>query len=309
MAKRKQTAADGGVPSQATQPAAVLDSRGTVLVVDNDACGLDSGESPFNALLASGVEAYPVRSSSAGGLDGGVIGGKTRGRKRDKYDGGGPEGNRGGTPKCGSLHDKRRASASAIPPPESNNTDFPRNTLLPKVNIPHISSQYVPPSDKNTHINGKDIPPPPENTPISPEGVLPQIEDTPPEYPPPGTALMQPRLGNRLGRDINGKIIPHERDEKIAHQIAEWVAIGAGENEIAQFLQVRPGVLRKHYKYELDNGKFANDMQVGSTILSMAKSGASERMALFYAKARMGWRESDSNDTNNAALLNIHIHT
>lgn len=120
---------------------------------------------------------------------------------------------------------------------------------------------------------------------------------------------MQPRLGNRLGRDINGKIIPHERDEKIAHQIAEWVAIGAGENEIAQFLQVRPGVLRKHYKYELDNGKFANDMQVGSTILSMAKSGASERMALFYAKARMGWRESDSNDTNNAALLNIHIHT
>lgn len=306
MAERKQTAtADGGVPSPAARPAIALASDGTALVVDNAAGGPYSGDSPFNALLASGVEAYPSRSSSAGGPAGGVIGGKTRGSKRDKYGKGGPEGNRGGTPKCGSLTSGRRASASVIPSPDPKSN----NTPLPKVNTLHISSQYIPPSDKNTHINEKDIPPPPEDIHISPENILPQIEDMPPKHPPPGTVLRQPQLGNRLGRDINGKIIPHKRDERIAAQIVEWVAIGAGENEIAQFLQIRPGVLHKHYKYELSNGKFVNDMQVGNTILAMAKSGVNERMTLFYAKARMGWRESDSNDTNNVALLNIHIHT
>lgn len=283
------------MPSQATQPAAVLDSRGTALVADNETSGLGSGASPFNALLASGVEAYPARPSPAGGLDGGVIGGKTRGCERGKHSKGGPAGNRGETPKCGSLPNGRRASASAIGTPEAN--------------ISPAQAQYVPPSDKNSTISEEDIPISGEDIPPNGQNILPQIEDIPPEYPPPGTALMQPRLGNRLGRDINGKIIPHERDERIAARIKRWVAIGAGENEIAQFLQIRPGVLRKHYKYELDNGKFVNDMAVGGTILDMAISGQSERLALFYAKARMGWRESDSNDSNNQALLNIHIHT
>ena len=301
MGGKRVVGRGGAEPGLAGQRGAgVVESRGPSLVADDPGRGLGSGDPAPN-------DERPA--SSAEGLDGGVIGGKTRGREHGKYGKGGPVGNRGGTPKCGSLHDERRPSTSAIPSPESNNTDFPRNTLLPKVNIPRINSQYIPPSDKNTPYSSEDIPPSPEDTYNEEESILPIIENIPTPYPAPGTAQMQPRLGKRLGRNIDGKIIPHERDELIAHKISQWVAVGAGENEIAQFLNLRPGVLRKHYKFELTNGKFVNDMEVGETILDMAKSGKSERMTLLYAKARMGWRESDSNDSNNQALLNIHIHT
>lgn len=125
---------------------------------------------------------------------------------------------------------------------------------------------------------------------------------------PPGAAVTQPKLGRMTGRDHTGKVIPHERSEAIAKQIADWVAIGAGENEIAMYLNIRLGVLRKCYKFELATGQFKNNMEVGTKILEMAKSGENERMTILWAKARMGWRESDKNDQNNDGILNIHIH-
>lgn len=105
-----------------------------------------------------------------------------------------------------------------------------------------------------------------------------------------------------------GRVIPHERDEAIAEQVATWVALGAGDNEIAGYLGIRIGQLRKHYKRELATGKFENDMAVGQTILQLAKLGVPQ-MSIFYAKARMGWRDNDKNDSNNEGLLNIHIHS
>lgn len=130
------------------------------------------------------------------------------------------------------------------------------------------------------------------------------------KFPEPGTIkdFKSPPVSKSTGRNIDGTVIPHVRDEVIASKIAKWVALGASENEIANYLNIRPGVLRREYKFEMENGKFENDMAVGTTILDMAKTGESERMVVLYARARMGWRESDALDQNNAALLNIHIH-
>lgn len=248
------------------------------------------------------------KGRGSGGREGGVVGGKTRERKRGKGDGGGPSTNGGGAPKCGSPTAVERASASAIPLPKVN-ISLPKDT-------PRISPENIPPMSADIPPLSGEYTPFSENIPPS-NGDIPLIQidihaapadELPPYFPEPGTVVRQPALGRNVGRTHDGRVIPHERSEAVAAQIAEWVAIGAGENEIAQFLNLRLGVIRKHYKFELMNGKFANDMAVGKTILDLAKSGASERMTLLYAKAKMGWRESDSNDTNNAALLNIHIH-
>lgn len=120
--------------------------------------------------------------------------------------------------------------------------------------------------------------------------------------------MSQPAITRDLGRTASGKVIPHVRDDDVAKQIAEWVALGATLNEIAVYLNLRPGVLKKNYKKELETGKFENDMAVGGTILKLAKAGVPQ-FSIFYAQARMGWRTSDKADSNNDALLNIHIHT
>lgn len=139
---------------------------------------------------------------------------------------------------------------------------------------------------------------------------FPPENEIPPYFPEPGTpqSSHRTRISRATGRDGSGKVIPHKRDQSIAGSIAKWVALGASENEIANYLNLRPGVLRREYGNEMTNGKFENDMAVGCNILDKAKTGDSERMMMFYAKARMGWREEDSKEQGNAALLNIHIH-
>lgn len=303
MVGRKQAGAGGvsGVPSvsSALPPAGPAVAPGAVpLVLGSGSGDLDSQSGLSNARAPASVV---LQGESAEGLEDRAIGGKTRGSKRGKYGKGGPDGNRGGTPKCGSLTDAEWGATSAIVSSEVDISPSVPKIRIHQEDIPPISGehmpfsgQYVPPSDKNTHIQ---------------IDIHTQGEKIPPYFPEPGTVVKQPSLGRELGRDTSGKIIPHVRDQELADRIIDWVAIGAGENEIAQFLNMRLGVLRKNYAYELSNGKFVNDMAVGGTILNLAKSGQSERMTLLYAKARMGWRESDKNDSNNEALLNIHIHT
>ena len=214
---------------------------------------------------------------------------------------GGPAKKGGGRPKCGSL--------TAAGGPSAVATDSPNPSISP--DIPSISSDDIH-SSSGDYIPREETYPPESEIPLVSVEIHTHQAGIPPYFPEPGSdpsALKAPRVAKSLGRDQTGKIIPHERDELIARKISQWVALGATDNEISNYLGVRPGVLRKEYKDEMANGKFENDMAVGCTILEKAKSGESERMMLFYAKARMGWRESDANDQNNAALLNIHIHT
>lgn len=306
---RKQKAESSGagravgvprVPSPRGQPAPAVALGGTALVTADSSGGVDS-QSPLSNAPRGSSSADAGKGDAVGGQAIGAIGGKTRDRERGKYSKGGPVGNRGEHPKCGSPTDVERASASAIDP-QSISITLPKvNTNVSRKDIPISPDEYIPFSENNSTSNA--------DTPLIQIDIHPQAADIPPYFPEPGTITKQPALGRNVGRTHDGRVIPHERDPLIAHKIAEWVAIGAGDNEIAQFLNLRLGVIRKHYKYELQNGKFANDMEVGSTILEMAKSGRSERMAVLWAKAKMGWRESDNNDSNNAALLNIHIHT
>jgi hypothetical protein len=190
----------------------------------------------------------------------------------------------------------------SIPPNAKVNANMPLPRIhhnLPPGDTPS-SGEYIPFSE-DTHMPSTDSP--------SQNIISLTIEvDPPPEHPEPGTVTRQPKLGRDHGRDLDGKNLPHERTDVLAEQVARWVACGAGDNEIAAYLGIRVGQLRKFYKHELETGQFKNNMDVAGTILDLAKAGVPQ-VSIFWAKSRMGWRDSDKNDQNNAALLNIHIHT
>jgi hypothetical protein len=91
--------------------------------------------------------------------------------------------------------------------------------------------------------------------------------------------------------------------------IKTWVALGASVVEMALYLNLRPGQIKKYYAHELAVGEFENNMAVGKTILDLAKLGVPD-MAKFWAKSRMGWRDTDKADGGNTmGMFNLHIHT
>jgi len=115
-----------------------------------------------------------------------------------------------------------------------------------------------------------------------------------------GTALMH------VGRDAAGKVIPHHRSEVTARKVAVWIAGGAVVNDIAVRLNIRPGLVKQCYGRELEFGQGQVNMDMAGSIIKRAKK--SDRMAIFYAKARMGWRDGEQAATD-VPLLNIHIHS
>lgn len=116
-----------------------------------------------------------------------------------------------------------------------------------------------------------------------------------------GTAL------KNIGRYPDGKVIPHKRSAVTAKKVAIWVAGGYNKNDIAVLLNIRPGLVERHYGVELHHGGDVVGMRMTEHIVRRAKK--SDRMAMFYAKARMGWREGDSATPVDVSPLQIHIHT
>jgi hypothetical protein len=111
-----------------------------------------------------------------------------------------------------------------------------------------------------------------------------------------------------VGRDADGKNIPHVRDEVTADTVARYVACGATDEEISVMLNIRPGLLRKCYEKELDIGKVQNDMKVAGALLDMASSGEDTNATIYWTKARMGWRDKDTPGTQITNPLQINIH-
>lgn len=108
-----------------------------------------------------------------------------------------------------------------------------------------------------------------------------------------------------VGRDARGRVITHKRSEKLAKQIAVWVAGGADVNAIAIRVNIRPGLLKQEYEREISLGTENVHMDVHEHLLKRVKK--SDRIAIFYAKAKMGYRDGESAQAN-ASFLAIHIH-
>lgn len=150
-------------------------------------------------------------------------------------------------------------------------------------------SARVPPQVAGERLSG-DTPQVPSNPPA--------LSDEPTDYK--GISLA------KIGYDASGKVIPHKRSEKIARQIKTWVAGGYDFNAICIALNLRPGLVKRHYTTEIQMGLDLIGMEMTSHIVARAKK--SDRMAIFFAKARMGWRDGESAKVD-TGVLNIHMHT
>ena len=105
-----------------------------------------------------------------------------------------------------------------------------------------------------------------------------------------------------------GRIIPHEPTPETRAQVSALYSYGIPQEEIAGFIGVDAKTLRKHYRHELDTahvkahaavGKFLYQNATGATLGSGATHSDCVRAAMFWAKTRMGWRETqDVNHTS-----------
>ena len=67
---------------------------------------------------------------------------------------------------------------------------------------------------------------------------------------------------------------------------------GVPQDGIAIHLGVDPKTLRKHFRDELDRGSVEATAKVAQSLFNMATVGNNVAAAIFWMKARAGWRET-----------------
>lgn len=106
-----------------------------------------------------------------------------------------------------------------------------------------------------------------------------------------------------------GQILPHEPTDKTRAEVSALCSFGIPQEEIARYIGVDSKTLRKYYRDELDNsvtkanaavGRFLYQNASGSTLKDGASHADCVRAAMFWAKTRMGWRETQHIDHTTA---------
>lgn len=98
---------------------------------------------------------------------------------------------------------------------------------------------------------------------------------------------------------------PHAPTAESRAQVSALYSYGITQEEIARFLNIDPKTLRLHYRDELDSahvkanakvGQFLFQNASGETLANGATHSDCVRAAMFWAKTRMGWRETQNID-------------
>jgi hypothetical protein len=66
---------------------------------------------------------------------------------------------------------------------------------------------------------------------------------------------------------------------------------GIPHDSIATLLDIDAKTLRKHFRRELDRGSIEATTKVAQSLFQMATQGKNVAAAIFWMKARAGWRE------------------
>jgi hypothetical protein len=66
---------------------------------------------------------------------------------------------------------------------------------------------------------------------------------------------------------------------------------GVPHDDIATLLEIDPKTLRKHFRRELDRGSIEATAKVAQSLFNMATMEKNVAAAIFWMKARAGWRE------------------
>lgn len=94
----------------------------------------------------------------------------------------------------------------------------------------------------------------------------------------------------------------HKPTDESRAEVKALASFGLPQDDIAEYVGVSHVTLRKHYASELKLSAINANATVGKYLFSLAsgqalQNGASHsecaRSAMFWAKTRMGWRETD----------------
>lgn len=94
---------------------------------------------------------------------------------------------------------------------------------------------------------------------------------------------------------------PHEPTAELCAQVEALATYGIPQEEIANYLDIDAKTLRKYYREQLDKSAMKANANVGRFLYRAASGAALEkgathgdciRAAMFWAKTRMGWRET-----------------
>ena len=107
---------------------------------------------------------------------------------------------------------------------------------------------------------------------------------------------------------------PHQPTEKTRAEIVALRSYGVPIKEVAAYIGIDDKTLYKYYKDELENsaikananvGKFLYQAASGQALTTGATYSDCVRAAMFWAKTRMGWKETNVQEhtgTNGTAL-------
>lgn len=97
----------------------------------------------------------------------------------------------------------------------------------------------------------------------------------------------------------------HVPDERTRSEVSALYSFGIPQDDIARYIGIDPKTLRQYYRDELDSaqikahaavGRFLYQNATGHTIKDGASHSDCVRAAMFWAKTRMGWRETQTLD-------------
>ena len=85
--------------------------------------------------------------------------------------------------------------------------------------------------------------------------------------------------------------VPYCATEEQRRTVRAMAGYGVPHEGIATLLDIDPKTLRRHYRQELDRGAVEATAKVAQSLFQMATVEKSVATAIFWMKARAGWRE------------------
>lgn len=99
----------------------------------------------------------------------------------------------------------------------------------------------------------------------------------------------------------------HKSDEASRRQVEALAGYGVPETGIAAMIGVDPKTLRKHYPHELKIGHTKANSAVAQSLFRKATGDGPQSVtaAIFWAKTRMGWKETIINEHSGEPIHQI----
>lgn len=89
-----------------------------------------------------------------------------------------------------------------------------------------------------------------------------------------------------------------EFTEEQRRSVQALAGFGVPQDDISLVVGISPHTLRKHFRHELDVGAAKANAAVAQTLFTMATVDKNTAAAIFWLKARAGWREKHEIEVN-----------